>query len=100
MCKLLSVLLCTLNYSIYRRGEQARITYYQFTLIHADITLQTIHTGVTYHKIYFSFDELSMIFTSYFKYFLTCKLQLQPSNNEVKATTPTHPPYPTSSPIP
>jgi hypothetical protein len=60
--------------------------FYQLTLIYADITLQTIHAGVTHLKIYFSFDEISMIFTSYFKYFLTHKLQLQPSNNEVKVT--------------
>jgi hypothetical protein len=52
--------------------------------------LHIIHAGVTHHKIYFSFDELSMTFTSYFKYFLAHKLHLQPSNREVKATINTH----------
>jgi hypothetical protein len=53
--------------------------YYQFTLIHADITL-TIHASVTYHKIYFSSDE------GY--------------NKQTNKQTNTHPPFPTSSPIP
>lgn len=71
-------------------GRTSMNNVLSLTLIHADITLQTTHAVVTHHKIYFSFDELSMIFTSYFKYFPTHKLQLQLSNDEVCARTHTH----------